>query len=208
MRRVSAAGVCVLVLLLASGCPKGGGGAFQLFAPKQVAHTSLSLNLKFEYRPDVLALRDQLQGDYPMALDGKGYTIFIKRIAGAGALLTKAPDATLYDFVADNNTRGFLRTYKYKVKDEKREVVPANKNTFYGQYLTFDVTNDRLPSYVPDGERPPDGTDASVFYARYYYTLTLQDLYIVHVVSTSPLDENADSVIKNLLASFQFGAVK
>lgn len=208
MKRTSFLAFALAAALVLAGCPKGGGGPLAIFKPKMTTHTSLSLNLKFAYPADVLTLRDQLEGEYPIALDGKGYTILIKRIAGAGALLSKAPEVPLYDFVATNNAKAFLRFFKYKVADEKRELVPCAKNTFYAQYLTFDVSKDKLPAYVPDTARPPQGASATTLYARYYYTLTLQDLYIVHVVSTQPLSRDADSIMRNILATFEFGAVK
>ena len=78
----------------------------------QYDSTNLALDVRYTYTPEQLtpAPFDD-RAEYPLRLDGTGWSFYGKRIQGLGSMLGKAPGALLYDFVGSQHVEDFERFY-------------------------------------------------------------------------------------------------
>ena len=188
--------------------PRVSGGAAAVRPGSTATASNPALDVRFSYdsgrfRPAPYDPR----AEYPLQLDGDGFSFYGKRIRGAGALLAKDPGGMLYDFVGSEHLESFVQYYN---------LIPAGEPLYEDaeiagrlglhQQAQYDFGRDSLwPYYFPAQfqETPPP---ASAFIEG-WAVFTEQDLFFFQAVGVKPLTPEQRVACQQVMDSLQFNAV-
>jgi hypothetical protein len=209
---IGVAGVLGLLVLAAGAWlvlqPRTGGRVGALGAGQATTATNPALDLRYSYDSAILTPAPyDARAEYPLRLDGQGFSFYGKRIRGAGKMLTKDPGGILYDFVGSTHLESFVQYYKLEpVGEALYEDVQLGGKLGLHQAQQYNATAEsQWPYYFP-AEFTADPIPATC-YVEGWAVFTSEDLFFFQTVSTAPLNENQRQACQQVMDGLQFNAV-
>lgn len=188
--------------------------------------TNLALDLRYTYDANVLAPAPyDERAEFPLQLDGAGFSFYGKRLRGLGDLLQKDPAEApeekltlgplLYDLIGSMHAAAFEDWYKLELVGEPdHEDATIGGRLALHQRLTYRITADSpgWPPYFPAvfaAEEEAAGEDAAPreAYIEGWALFTESDLFFFYAVAAEPFTVERRALCTALLDSLEFDAV-
>lgn len=226
----SGAAVLVLVVLLVGALlfMKVGPG-FHLGKARHLEGTNLALDVRFSYDPSMLVPAPfDSRAEYPLRLDGPGFSFYGKRIRGLGKMLAKAPAPMLYDFVGSQHMESFEQWFGLELVQDPlyEDAQIQGKLGLHQQYIYRRTAKSRgWPTYFPNcvtaagtgdeksetgksvAERLAANSGSEYAYIEGWALFTADDLFFFQAVSPEELTDAQRQACLDVLNSMEFNVL-
>ncbi len=171
-----------IVLLIFTGCnplPK----AEKSFSRESLFSSEL-LGISFRYNTDEFPeVIQDISSEFPVILQGDGYSLGIKKIGGIGDLVAKEPDKNFYQFFSGEILYEFRDKNNMKLAEQETiEEFTAKSRKGAIQFMHFVMPEEQVyrPKFIP-----PELKEVYLYYFHFIYQ---SDYWYFAIISEKKVD--------------------